>query len=265
MKSAAPTGISQPEREAPATGPHPARPAPARPDPHPDPTGDGSLSRQSVRLLAAIREHHPPTADHSIRVATVMLAMAEHRPGVIGDPALVVSAGLMHDLGKLFVPTAVLDAARRLTPEEMQIIRAHSAGGAQTLASLRFPPPVIATALDHHERWQGGGYPSGKAGDSITPLARAACVADSFVAMIEPGRAYRPRLTVAEALAEVEACSGTQFAPTYARLLVEGLGPAFRQELGLDAAPGQWRPRAGQGLLLSHRLENALGLPPCPW
>jgi len=261
LTSVAPTGPRQPEREAPSPGLRPATPTAH----HPDPTGDGTLSRQSVRLLAAIREHHPPTADHSIRVATVMLAMAEHRPGVIGDPALVVSAGLMHDLGKLFVPTAVLDAARRLTREEMEIIRAHSAGGAQTLASLRFPSQVIATALDHHERWQGGGYPSGKAGDSIIPLARAACVADSFVAMIEPGRAYRPRLTVAEALAEVEACSGTQFAPSFARLLVEGLGPAFRQELGLDAAPGQWRPRAGQGLLLSHRLENALGLPPCPW
>jgi putative nucleotidyltransferase with HDIG domain len=228
-------------------------------------TIDGSLSRQSVRLLASIREHHPPTADHSIRVATVMLAMAEQRPGALGETALVVSAGLMHDLGKLFVPTSVLDAARRLTRDEMAIIRGHSESGAETLASLRFPEAVVATALDHHERWQGGGYPSGDRGTRTSPLTRAACVADSFIAMIEPGRAYRPRLTVAEAMAEVQACSGTQFDPDYARLLIEGLGHSFQQELGLDAAPGRWKPRDGQGLLLSYRLEHALGLPPCPW
>jgi putative nucleotidyltransferase with HDIG domain len=232
------------------------------------------LSRQSLRLLAALRRHHPPSADHSIRVATVLLSMSSVHamPGYGGpkgisgleDPALVVAAGLMHDLGKLFLPVSLLDAARGLTRKELVAMREHPETGAETLASLHFPAEVISAARDHHERWQGGGYPTGCRGNTLPPLSRAVCVADAFVAMIEPGRVYRNRLTVAEALTEMGNCSGTQFDPGFARLLVEGLGPAFQQELGLDAAPGRWQAREGDGLL-SHRLESALGLPPCPW
>ncbi|MBO1078197.1 HD-GYP domain-containing protein [Roseomonas haemaphysalidis] len=223
------------------------------------------LSRQSLRLLAALRTHHPASADHSIRVATVLLAMASTPAAQLGEPALVVAAGLMHDLGKLFLPVSLLDAARGLTAEETVAMRAHPGTGAETLTALRFPDAVVAAARDHHERWLGGGYPSGCRGITLSPLSRAVCVADAFVAMIEPGRSYRPRLTVAQALTEVEACSGTQFDPGFAAVLVQGLGPAFQQELGLDAAPGRWQPRERAGLLLSHRLEHALGLPPCPW
>jgi putative nucleotidyltransferase with HDIG domain len=228
-------------------------------------TAPDDLSRQSLRLLAALRRHHPASADHSIRVATVLLAMMSCPSAALEDQALVVSAGLMHDLGKLFLPVSLLDAARGLTPRETTAMQAHPVTGAEILASLGFPAAVVSAARDHHERWQGGGYPSGCLGPELPGLARAVCVADAFVAMIEPGRVYRPRLTVAQALAEVQACSGTQFDPGFARLLVEGLGPAFQQELGLDAAPGRWQPRNGEGLLLSHRLEHALRLPSCPW
>ncbi|MCQ4162429.1 HD domain-containing protein [Roseomonas sp. GC11] len=226
--------------------------------------GFDDLSRQSLRLLGALRHHHPATADHSVRVATVMLAMWSHRPDGLGDAPLVVAAGLLHDLGKIFVPAALLDAARRLDEAEQRLIRAHPVTGAETLAALRFPAEVVAVAREHHERWEGGGYPSGVPASGLCPLVRAACVADSFVAMIEPGRAYRRHLSVAAALAEVRACSGAQFDPDFATLLTEGLGPGFQAELGLDTAPGERRPRVA-GLLPSHLLERALGLPPCPW
>lgn len=223
----------------------------------------GNLSRQSLRLLAAIRRHHPATADHSVRVATVLLAMWSHRPDGLGDMAEVVAAGLLHDLGKVFLPTSLLDAARGLSARETDMMRAHPLAGAEALAALRYPEAVQAAARDHHERWQGGGYPGGRAGTALSPLARAICVADSFVAMIEPGRAYRRHLSVAEALREVQACSGTQFDPDFAALLVEGLGETFQAELGLDH--GLSRRSTMAGLLPSHLLERALRLPPCPW
>lgn len=223
----------------------------------------GNLSRQSLRLLATIRRHHPATANHSVRVATVLLAMWSHRPDGLGDMAEVVAAGLLHDLGKIFLPTSLLDAARRLDQQETRMMRAHPVTGAETLAALRYPEAVQAAARDHHERWQGGGYPTGRAGTALSPLARAICVADSFVAMIEPGRAYRRHLSVAEALREIQDCSGTQFDPEFAALLVEGLGETFQAELGLDH--GLRRQGIMAGLLPSHLLERALRLPPCPW
>lgn len=226
-------------------------------------TAPDNLSRQSLRLLATIRRHHPATADHSVRVATVLLAMWSHCPDGLGDRAEVVAAGLLHDLGKVFLPTSLLDAARRLSARETEMIRTHPLTGAEALAALRYPAAVQAAARDHHERWQGGGYPTGRAGTALSPLARAICVADSFVAMIEPGRAYRRHLSVAEALREVQACSGTQFDPGFAALLVNGLGESFQAELGLDH--GLHRHGTMAGLLPSHLLERALRLPPCPW
>ncbi|MBI0432662.1 HD-GYP domain-containing protein [Roseomonas sp. KE0001] len=230
----------------------------------PDPNLPDDLSRQSLRLLAALRRHHPPTADHSIRVATVLLAMWSRRSEALGDAALIVAAGLLHDLGKLFLPVSLLDAARQLTPLETAAVREHPRTGSETLSALGYPEAVVFSARDHHERWQGGGYPSGRQGRELMPLVRAVCVADAFVAMIEPGRAYRRHLTVAEALLEVQACSGTQFDPGFAALLVDGLGPTFQAELGLDTVPGERRAVVA-GLLPSHLLQRALRLPPCPW
>lgn len=226
------------------------------------PWQDG-MTRQSQRLLAALRRHHPPTADHSVRVATVLLAIRARRPEALGEPEQVAAAGLLHDLGKLFLPVALLESDRRLTEAEMRRMRAHPETGAETLAALGFPGSVVAVARHHHERWDGAGYPQGLAGTALPPLVRAACVADSLVAMIEPGRAYRRHLDLATALREVRACAGRQFDPAYAALMTDDLAPALEAGLGLDQAPARWR-QAMAGQLPSPLLEHALGLPPGP-
>lgn len=237
-------------------------PGPSAGQPSAPPWQDG-LTRQSLRLLAALRRHHPPTADHSVRVATVLLAIRARRPEALGEPARVAAAGLLHDLGKLFLPVGLLESDRRLTEAQMRRMRAHPETGAETLAALGFPADVVAVARHHHERWDGAGYPQGLAGTALPPLVRAACVADSLVAMIEPGRAYRRHLDLPAALREIRACAGRQFDPAYAALMTDDLAPALEAGLGLEEAPPRWRA-AMAGQLPSPLLEHALGLPPGP-
>jgi putative nucleotidyltransferase with HDIG domain len=171
-------------------------------------------------LLERLRAHHAPTAAHSIRVARVLMALWGGAPDRLGDAETALMAGALHDIGKLFVPAGTLGSGRGLAPAELVAIRAHPETGARVLASLGFPPAVVAAARGHHERWDGGGYPSGRPASELHPLTRAVAVADSFVAMVEPGRAYRAPLTREAALAEVARCRGTQFDPAAADLLL---------------------------------------------
>ncbi|WBV41737.1 HD-GYP domain-containing protein [Pseudoroseomonas cervicalis] len=236
------------------------------PDPATPPAGPSwpeDMTRQSQRLLAALRRHHPATADHSVRVATVLLAIRARRPQGLGPAPLVAAAGLLHDLGKLFLPVGLLDSDRRLTEAQLRRMRAHPETGAETLQALGFPEPLVAVARYHHERWDGTGYPCGLPGSALAPLVRAAGVADALVAMVEPGRAYRRHLELGAALRELRACAGRQFDPDYAALLTDDLAPALAEGLGLGAAPRGWRT-AMAGQLPSPLLEHAFGLPAGP-
>ncbi|MFB9972005.1 HD-GYP domain-containing protein [Pseudoroseomonas cervicalis] len=241
----------------------PTRRPPGAPDPSLDPPWRDEMMRQSQRLLAALRRHHPATADHSVRVATVLLAIRARRPRGLGPVALVAAAGLLHDLGKLFLPVELLDSDRRLTEAQLRRMRAHPETGAETLQALGFPVPLVAVARHHHERWDGTGYPQGLPGPALAPLVRAACVADALVAMVEPGRVYRRHLELGDALRELRACAGRQFDPDYAALLTDDLAPALAEGLGLGAAPLGWGA-AMAGQLPSPLLEHAFGLPAGP-
>lgn len=176
--------------------------------------------RAALALLDQLRRHHAPSADHSIRVARVLTAMWHAAPDILGDPEPVLVGGALHDIGKLFVAAATLGSNRRLDAGELAAIRAHPETGAQVLRVLGFPPLVVAVARDHHERWLGGGYPAGCRSEQLHPVTRAAAVADAFVAMVEPGRAYRQPLASHAALAEILACRGTHFDPQAAEILV---------------------------------------------
>jgi HD-GYP domain-containing protein (c-di-GMP phosphodiesterase class II) len=126
----------------------------------------------------------------------------------------------LHDIGKLAVSDEVLRKAGRLDDHELAQIREHPKTGARLILRIAALRDAIPYVLYHHERWDGAGYPSGKAGEEIPLEARVLAVADAFDAMTSD-RPYRRALTHEEALAEVERCAGTQFDPQIASVFLE--------------------------------------------
>ncbi len=163
-------------------------------------------------LMSALRAHDPYTYRHSQR--TVRLSLLLGRAcGVPSASLRVIGFGaVVHDLGKVFVPGEVLHKEGRLNEEEWEAMRRHPADGARLLAGVSAPPEVCRVVFEHHERWDGRGYPSGLSGEEINFHARVVAVADAFDAMTSE-RPYRPAADFAAAAAELERCAGTQFDP----------------------------------------------------
>lgn len=122
------------------------------------------------------------------------------------------AACLLHNIGRLGVPEHILHKSGSLTPEEQEKLRSHPVLGARIIASIPFPWPVVPLIRHHAEHWDGGGYPDGLHGETIPLGARILAVANAYSALLRP-RPYRTAYTPEEALAEIEARSGTQFDP----------------------------------------------------
>jgi HD-GYP domain-containing protein (c-di-GMP phosphodiesterase class II) len=168
---------------------------------------------QLLTILANLVDAKDPyTAGHSRRVAMLATAVGSHL-GFRGHTRSVLWAvGYLHDLGKLKVPIRILAKEGGLSEEERALVEAHPGDGAdilQRIASLRHLAPG---ARYHHERWDGEGYPEGKTGDDIPLVAQIISVCDAYDAMTSK-RAFRDSWSHEEALAEIEACSGTWYAP----------------------------------------------------
>jgi putative nucleotidyltransferase with HDIG domain len=142
---------------------------------------------------------------------------------------------LLHDIGKIIVPTEVLNKAGELSQEEWAIMKRHPEAGLELVADIDFPGDVRAIIRNHHERWDGTGYPDGLAGEEIPFAARILCVADVYDALTT-ARSYRDSLSHARAV-EVMRGSPGQFDP---RLLEAFLGWAETSEIPARANP----PRA---------------------
>ena len=118
---------------------------------------------------------------------------------------------LLHDIGKIIVPTSVLNKVGKLTAEEWAIMRRHPVAGLELVADIDFPGDVRAIIRNHHERWDGKGYPDGLAGEDIPFAARILCVADVYDALTST-RSYRPAMTPPQAAQAMRASEG-QFDP----------------------------------------------------
>jgi HD-GYP domain-containing protein (c-di-GMP phosphodiesterase class II) len=126
---------------------------------------------------------------------------------------------MLHDVGKLGVPTKVLQKTGTLTEEEYAAIQLHPMRGLEIIKEIGFLDEALAGIMHHHERIDGRGYPMGLAGDEIPEFARVLAVADAFDCMTST-RSYRGARSVAAAVAELHRCSGTQFDPAFVDALV---------------------------------------------
>jgi len=171
-------------------------------------------------LSKAIEARDPYTHGHSARVTALAEAVARRLGWSEQRLASLLVGGSLHDIGKLAVSDAVLCKEGGLDDAEFAQIREHPKVGAKLLLRVSALREAIPCVLYHHERWDGNGYPSGKAGEEIPIEARVLAIADAFDAMTSD-RPYRRALTRQQALAEVERCAGTQFDPRIAFVFLE--------------------------------------------
>jgi putative nucleotidyltransferase with HDIG domain len=125
---------------------------------------------------------------------------------------LLGHAALFHDIGKLGIPDSILLKPGSLTDEEWVVMASHAEEGASIINRLGFLSDAVPAIRHHHERFDGGGYPQGLAGEDIPLGARIIHVADAFDSMLTT-RVYRPARPAAEALAELRANAASQFCP----------------------------------------------------
>jgi HD-GYP domain-containing protein (c-di-GMP phosphodiesterase class II) len=180
---------------------------------------DGALG--SVASLArAIEARDRHTGEHIERVREYSVAIARQLRLAEDDVWRIGVGAVLHDLGKIGVPDAVLNKRGALTNAETDVMRRHPVIGAGLLDA----DPALALALPavvyHHERWDGSGYPYGIAGDRIPLDGRIVAVADAYDAIISD-RPYRERRSVQQALQEIATGIGTQFDPEVARAFLK--------------------------------------------
>ena len=172
---------------------------------------DSSVS--AVRsLVAAIDKRDPGSAHHSEKVAEYAVAIGRELGFSTQDLSLTCKAALVHDVGNIGVPDAVLTKNTRLTAEELDAIRQHSRLGADIVSESPQLAPAAEVVLRHHERYDGTGYPDGVAGEVIPLISRVITVADVMDAMTSP-RSYREAVSLARVLEELRLQAGKQFDP----------------------------------------------------
>jgi putative nucleotidyltransferase with HDIG domain len=164
-------------------------------------------------LASALELRDDETGQHTHRVTALALALAEVvSPELAADPQLRYGF-LLHDIGKIGVPDAILLKPDQLDLGEVRLMEQHTVLGAQLVKPSPFLNGVAHDVIAfHHERWDGGGYPWGLRGEEIPLAARLFAVVDSFDAMTSQ-RPYRDPMPVDVALGEIERNSGAQFDP----------------------------------------------------
>ena len=173
-------------------------------------------------LCQAVETKDFYTRGHSDRVSrgSVMIA---REIGMRSERVEAIRyAGMLHDVGKLGVPTKVLQKTGKLTEEEYAAIQLHPMRGLDIVREIGFLDEALAGIMHHHERIDGRGYPMGLAGDEIPEFARVLAVADAFDSMTST-RSYRGARPVAEAIEELRKWSGTQFDPAFVDAFVAAL------------------------------------------
>jgi HD-GYP domain-containing protein (c-di-GMP phosphodiesterase class II) len=198
-------------------------------------------SAATQKLLEVIRLRDRSLADHGLRAGHMAAAIAAEMGGTADDVDRAYLGGMLHDVGKLGIPEAILWKPSGLDAAEWTLIRHHPQDGHRLVVDLTHRD-VAAAVLYHHERFDGEGYPHRVDASSIPMTVRIVQVADAYDAMTTD-RPYQPARAASVAVEEINRCAGTQFDPDVARGLSQLL------EAKLDGAmitlPGASAPLAG--------------------
>lgn len=184
------------------------------------------VARSTVMVLARVVELKDPyTAGHQKKVSLLAQAIARDLGMDENTVDAVGMAGLVHDIGKITVPSEILSKPTRLTDIEFALVKDHSRQGRDILTDMESPWPLASIVYQHHERMNGSGYPLGIHGNDIMPEARILAVAD-VVEAIFSDRPYRPGLGIDTAIEEIHTHAGDLYdadvARSCERLLAEG-------------------------------------------
>ena len=196
---------------------------------------------QTIEILRHVVESRDKeTKGHSERVAALAKELAEEMQLSSDEVKMIHVAGLFHDVGKIGIPDSILLKNGSLTNDEFQTIKGHPAEGERIIESYAPFKELLSIVRGHHERYNGTGYPDGKAGEEICLGARVIAVADSFDAMMS-NRTYRRGLGFDKTLAELNKGKGTQFDPkivdVFMRLVEKNGREKFEQlyDYGIEA------------------------------
>jgi HD-GYP domain-containing protein (c-di-GMP phosphodiesterase class II) len=168
-----------------------------------------AIKQTSLReWLTAVGRHHTDSYRHCLFVTGFAVAFAQHLGLRDDDQRRMVRAALLHDVGKAFVPVAILDKPGKLTEEEIRLVRMHPRMGHDALAAQgSFPPEMLDVVLHHHELLDGSGYPDGLHGEQISDIVRLMTIVDIHSALVEK-RAYRLPFTHARSFTIMEDMRG---------------------------------------------------------
>jgi putative nucleotidyltransferase with HDIG domain len=174
-----------------------------------------AIKHSSLReWLTTVGCHHVGSYRHCLFVTGFAVAFAQHLGMREDDQRRLTRAALLHDVGKAFVPSHLLDKAGKLSDEEMAEVRQHPRRGYDALAAQGgFPPEMLDVVLHHHEFLDGSGYPNALRSEQISDIVRLTTIVDIYAALIER-RAYRPAFPQARAFA-----------------IMENMGPKLDQQL----------------------------------
>jgi len=224
------------------------------------------LQLDVIEALTLAIEAKDRTSRHHLRLMQTYAEGLARAVGLSDDEVRGVrTAALLHDIGNLGVPEHILSKQGRLTDAEFERIKVHPRVGAEILESIRFPYPVTALILAHHERWDGRGYPAKLQGSNIPIGARILSVVDCFVAMLAD-RPHRGPRTHAEAIATLRENSGSALDPSLVETFIDAL-PHLEARLenagarGTPAVAAADQPAPGTALddiAVAHREELVL-------
>jgi len=179
-----------------------------------------SITLESLQAIGrTIDAKDEYTNGHSIRVSYYSRLIAENMGMEQDEVENIYYIALLHDIGKIAIPDSILNKPGRLTEEEFKVMKSHTTRGAEILKGISTIPQIIEGAKSHHEKYDGSGYPEGLKGENIPLVARIICCADCFDAMASK-RVYKEPFSLEVIIGEFERCSGTQFDPQIAKIVI---------------------------------------------